>query len=90
MLEALKNGPPTTMPLQICMNSSLKQSSPSRKSLNDCLMKGPSALADLFTVTLGIRELQYSLTKQRSVQILSAGAGRRAGTMHEDSDLLRR
>ncbi len=50
MLEALKNGPPTTTPLQICMNSSLKLS-----SLNIWLMKGPSALVDLFTVTLGIR-----------------------------------
>ncbi len=41
MVEALKNGPHTTTPLRICMNSSMKQPSPSGKALNDCLMKGP-------------------------------------------------
>jgi hypothetical protein len=29
-------------------------------------MKGPSALVDLFTVTLGIREHRYALTKDLS------------------------
>jgi hypothetical protein len=66
MVEALKNGPHTTTPLRICMNSSMKQPLPSGKSLNDCLMKGPSALVDLFTITLGMREYQYALTKDLS------------------------
>jgi hypothetical protein len=66
MVEALKNGPHTTTPLRICMNSSMKQPLPSWKSLNDCLMKGPSVLVDLFTVTLGMQEYQYALTKDLS------------------------
>jgi hypothetical protein len=66
MVEALKNGPHTTTPLRICMNSSMKQPPPSGKSLNDCLMKGPSALVDLFTITLGLREYKYALTKDLS------------------------
>ncbi len=35
-------------------------------SLNDCLVKGPSALVDLFTVTLCIRVHRYALTKDLS------------------------
>jgi hypothetical protein len=34
MVEALKRGPHTTILLQICMNSSMKQPLPSKKSLN--------------------------------------------------------
>jgi hypothetical protein len=56
MVEAFKEGPHSTTPLRICMNSSLRQPKPVSMVLNDCLMKGPSALVDLFTVTLGIRE----------------------------------
>jgi hypothetical protein len=63
MVEAFKNGPHATSPLQICMNSSMRQPAPVRKSLNDCLMKGPPALVDLFTVTLSFRVHRYSLTK---------------------------
>jgi hypothetical protein len=63
MVEAFKEGPHSTTPLRICMNSSLRQLKPVSMALNDCLMKGPPALVDLFTVTLGIREHQYALTK---------------------------
>ncbi len=48
------------------MNSSLRQPKPVSMALNDCLMKGPSALVDLFRVTLGIREHRYALTKDLS------------------------
>jgi hypothetical protein len=48
------------------MNSSLKQPRPVSLSLNDCLMKGPLALVDLFTVTMCIREHRYALTKDLS------------------------
>jgi hypothetical protein len=66
MVEAFKEGPHSTTPLRIFMNSSLKQPKPVSLSLNDCLMKGPSALVDLFTVTLCIREHRYALTKDLS------------------------
>ncbi len=66
MVEAFKNGPHATTPLRICINSSLKQPPPVKKSLNDCLMKGPPALVDLFTVTLSFREHRYALTKDLS------------------------
>ncbi len=48
------------------MNSSMKQPQPSGVSLNDCLLKGPPALADLYTVTLGIREHKVAFTKDIS------------------------
>jgi hypothetical protein len=63
MVEAFKTGPFATTPLRICMNSSMKQPQPSGVSLNDCLLKGPPALADLYTVTLGIREHKVAFTK---------------------------
>jgi hypothetical protein len=66
MVEAFKQGPQATMPIRICINSSMKQPPPTRKSLNDILMKGPSALADLFIVTVGFREHRYALTKDLS------------------------
>jgi hypothetical protein len=66
MVEAFKEGPHSTTPLRICMNSSLRQPRSVSKSLNDCLMKGPSALVDLFTVTLNIREQKYALAKDLS------------------------
>ncbi len=66
MVEAFKEGPHSTTPLRICMNSSLRQPKPVSLSLNGCLMKGPSVLVDLFTVTLCIREHRYVLTKDLS------------------------
>jgi hypothetical protein len=44
----------------------MKQPKPSGVSLNDCLLKGPPALADLYTVTLGIREHKVAFTKDIS------------------------
>jgi hypothetical protein len=66
MVEAFKNGPHATTLLRICMNSSLKQPPPVKKSLNDCLMKGPPVLVDLFTITLSFREHRYALAKDLS------------------------
>jgi hypothetical protein len=66
MVEAFKNGPHAITPLRICMNSSLKQPPSVKKSLNDCLMKGPPALVDLFTITLSFREHRYALAKDLS------------------------
>jgi hypothetical protein len=63
MVEAFKTGPFATTPLRICMNSSMKQPQPSGVSLNDCLLKGPLALADLYTVTLVMREHRVAFTK---------------------------
>ncbi len=48
------------------MNCSLMQPSLLSKSPNNCLMKGPAALADLYTVTLGIREHKVAFTKDMS------------------------
>jgi hypothetical protein len=48
------------------MNSSMKQPQPSGVSLNDCMLKGPPALADLYTVTLGIREHKVAFTEDIS------------------------
>jgi hypothetical protein len=66
MVEAFKVGQYVTTPLRICMNSSMKQPPPSGVSLNDCLLKGPSALSDLYTVTLGMRECKVAFTKDIS------------------------
>ena len=44
----------------------MKQPPPVSKSLNDLLMKGPPALADLFSVTIGMRESKYALAKDIS------------------------
>jgi hypothetical protein len=66
MVEAFKTGPFATTPLRICIDSSMKQPQPSGVSLNDCLLKGPPALADLYTVTLGIREHKVAFTKDIS------------------------
>jgi hypothetical protein len=44
----------------------MKQPSLSGVSLNDCLRKGPSALAYLYTVALGMREHKVAFTKDIS------------------------
>jgi hypothetical protein len=66
MVEAFRTGPHATTPLRICMNSSMKQPKPSGVSLNGCLLKGPPALADLYTVTLGMRKHKVAFTKDIS------------------------
>jgi hypothetical protein len=66
MVEAFKAGRHATTPLRICMNSSMRQPKPSGVSLNDCLLKGSPALADLYTVMLGMREHKVAFTKDIS------------------------
>ncbi len=66
MVEAYKIGLFATTPLRICMNSSMKQPMPSEVSLYNCLLKGPPALADLYTVTLRIQEHKVTFTKDIS------------------------
>jgi hypothetical protein len=93
MVEAFKQGPHSTTPLRICMNSSLEQPPPVKMSLKDCLMKSPSALVDLFTVTLSIQEHKFALTKDLSKFYQSLGTTSSQGHMprgqhHEkDADL---
>jgi hypothetical protein len=60
MVVAYKEGAHSTTPLRICLNSAMKQPS-SKKSFNDLLMKGLSALTDLYEVTLGHREFVFAL-----------------------------
>jgi hypothetical protein len=45
---------------------SMKQPMPSGVSLNDCLLKGAPALADPYTVTLGMREHKVAFMKDIS------------------------
>jgi hypothetical protein len=66
MVEAFKSGPYATTRLKICMNSNVKKPPPSGVCLNDCLLKGPLALADLYTVMLGMREHKVAFTKDIS------------------------
>ncbi len=64
MVEAFKTGPQATTPPRICMNS--RQPKPLGVSLNDCLLKGPPTLADLYMVIFGIREHKVAFTKDIS------------------------
>ena len=63
IVEAFKEGPHSTTPLRLCMNSSLKYKG---LSLNDILMKGPAALNDILNVTLGFRSHQCAVIKDIS------------------------
>ena len=63
IVEAYKTGPHATTPLRLCLNSSMKYAG---HSLNDLLMKGPSALNDLFGVSLGFRRHVVAISKDLS------------------------
>ena len=63
IVEAFKQGPHCTTPLRLCMNSSLKYKG---VSLNDLLMKGPSALTDIFNISLGFRSHRVAIVKDIS------------------------
>ena len=60
--EAYKDGESTT-PIRLCMNSSMKYQG---LSLNDLLMKGPSALNDIFSVLLNFRSYPVAFVKDLS------------------------
>jgi hypothetical protein len=47
-VEACKSSLFDSTPLRICMKSSMNQPPPSGVILNDCLLKGTPALADLY------------------------------------------
>ena len=66
IVAVYKTGSHATTPLRLCMNSSMKQPPSVSKSLNYILIKGPPALADLYGVTLGLREHGFALTKDLS------------------------
>ena len=74
IVEAFKSDPHATTPLRLCMNSSMKYAG---YSLNDILMKGPSALNDLFSVTLGFRKFQVGFVKDLSKFYQSVAASER-------------
>lgn len=63
IVEAYKPGPHSTTPLRLCMNSSLKYNG---YSLNELLMKGPSALNDILGVTIGFRRYEVAMVKDIS------------------------
>ena len=61
--EAYKDGEHTTTPLRLCMNSSMRYQG---RSLNDCLMKGPSALNNIYSVLLNFRSYPVAFVKDLS------------------------
>ena len=63
IVETFKPGPHSTSPIRLCMNSSMKFAG---VSLNDLLMKGPSALSDIFGVTLSFRRHRVGFVKDLS------------------------
>jgi hypothetical protein len=58
MVEVDKRSLFATTPLRTCVNSSVKQTLPSEVSIDDCLLKGLSALANLYTMKLGIKSTE--------------------------------
>ena len=63
IVKAFKPGPHSTTPLRLCMNSSMKFKG---ISLNDTMMKGPAALNNILSVTLGFRSHQVAIVKDIS------------------------
>ena len=63
IVEAYKPGPHSTTPIRLCMNSSLKFNG---VSLNDIMMKGPSSLNNILSVTLGFRSHNVAIVKDIS------------------------
>ena len=63
IVETFKVGPLATTPIRLCMNSSMKFRG---VSLNDLLVKGPSALNNIFGVTLGFRRHKVGFVKDLS------------------------
>ena len=61
--EAYKEGEQVTTPLRLCMNSSMKYRG---LSLNDILMKGPSALNNIYSVLLNFRVYPVGFVKDIS------------------------
>ena len=61
--EAYKEGDQVTTPLRLCMNSSMKYKG---VSLNDLLMKGPSALNNIYSVLLNFRTYPVGFVKDIS------------------------
>ena len=61
--EAFKDGAESTTPLRLCMNSSMKFHG---TSLNDLMMKGPSALNNIFYVLLNFRSYRFAFVKDLS------------------------
>ena len=61
--EAFKDGDATTTPLRLCMNSSMKYKG---NSLNDLMMKGPSALNNIYSVLLNFRSYPCAFIKDVS------------------------
>jgi len=74
IVEAFKSDPHATTPLRLCMNSSMKFAG---YSLNDILMKGPSALNDLFSVSMGFRKFKVGFVKDLSKFYQSVAASER-------------
>ena len=74
IVDAYKTGPHSTTPLRLCMNSSLKFQG---KSLNDILLKGPSALADLYGLGLRFRSRKVAFIRDLSKFYQSVLVGER-------------
>ena len=74
IVEAYKEGPHSTTPIRLCMNSSMRFNG---VSLNDVLMKGPAALNDILSVTLGFRSYQVAVVKDISKFYQSVLVGER-------------